>query len=64
VAQHGHRGECGLAVSQNILERHGGRIEVESVPGKGTTFTVTLPVESSGMPLVAAMGEATKTKSR
>ena len=54
----------GLAVSQNILERHGGRIEVESVPGKGTTFTVTLPVESSGMPLVAAMGEATKTKSR
>jgi two-component system, NtrC family, sensor kinase len=54
----------GLAVSQNILERHGGRIEVESAPGKGTTFTVTLPVESSGMPLVAALGEATKTKSR
>ena len=34
----------GLAVSRNIVEAHGGRIEVQSELGKGTTFTVTLPL--------------------
>jgi two-component system NtrC family sensor kinase len=34
----------GLAVSQNIVERHNGRIEVTSEIGKGTTFTVVLPL--------------------
>ncbi len=33
----------GLAVSQNIIEQHGGRIEVESVEGKWTRFTILLP---------------------
>src|SRR5690606_10025000 len=32
----------GLAVSHGIVQSHGGRIEVESVPGKGTTFTIVL----------------------
>ena len=36
----------GLAISQSILERHRGTIEVQSEPGRGTTFTVTLPWES------------------
>ncbi|MBI5614786.1 MAG: PAS domain S-box protein [Gammaproteobacteria bacterium] len=34
----------GLAVSYNIVEKHHGRIEVESAPGAGTTFRVWLPV--------------------
>jgi signal transduction histidine kinase len=34
----------GLSVSQSIIARHQGRIEVESEPGQGTTFTVALPV--------------------
>jgi signal transduction histidine kinase len=33
----------GLWLSQRIVQDHGGSITVESVPGKGTTFTITLP---------------------
>jgi signal transduction histidine kinase len=34
----------GLAISKQIIERHQGRIWVESTEGKGTTFSVELPV--------------------
>jgi signal transduction histidine kinase len=33
----------GLSVSHSIIEKHGGRVEVESEPGTGTTFSVYLP---------------------
>ncbi|GLQ87878.1 histidine kinase [Dyella flagellata] len=37
----------GLSISHGIIEHHRGRIEVESRPGHGTTFTVTVPVNRS-----------------
>ncbi|MBW1859786.1 MAG: PAS domain-containing protein, partial [Deltaproteobacteria bacterium] len=34
----------GLSISHGIIQRHGGRISFESQAGKGTTFTIELPV--------------------
>ncbi|HTR20315.1 MAG TPA: ATP-binding protein [Gemmatimonadales bacterium] len=38
----------GLAICKWIAEAHGGSIEVQSRPGRGTTFTVTLPATAPG----------------
>jgi two-component system NtrC family sensor kinase len=40
----------GLSVSYSIVEKHGGLLEVESQPGRGTTFVVTLPAAQEGQP--------------
>jgi signal transduction histidine kinase len=34
----------GLTIAQRIIAAHGGRIDVESVPGRGTRFTIALPI--------------------
>ena len=37
----------GLYIAHEIIQRHGGRIWVESVEGQGATFSFTLPLELS-----------------
>ena len=39
----------GLAIARRILEMHGSRLEVESVPGRKTTFTFSLPTQSAAL---------------
>lgn len=34
----------GLYISRTIIERHGGHVDVESIPGQGSTFWFTLPL--------------------
>lgn len=44
----GQRGTgLGLAVTKKVIDEHGGRIEVKSIPGQGTTFTITLSTDST-----------------
>jgi signal transduction histidine kinase len=38
----------GLSISLTIIKQHKGTIDVTSIPGEGTTFTVMLPVNSKG----------------
>lgn len=40
----------GLAISKEIVLRHGGKIMVESIPGKGTTFSFILPIQERRLP--------------
>ena len=35
----------GLAICDQVVRQHGGTIQVESEPGRGTRFTITLPLD-------------------
>ena len=48
----------GLSLSHGIIKNHGGEIAVESVVGRGTTFTITLPVNRVVAPATATEPEA------
>jgi signal transduction histidine kinase len=47
----------GLSISYGIVHQHGGRIEVRTAPGQGSTFRVSLPLRraQAGAPVCAAL---------
>ena len=49
----------GLAIVRHIAEAHGGRVEVESAPGKGSRFRLRLPL----LPAVAGERQASEAES-
>jgi two-component system, NtrC family, sensor kinase len=54
--ENGHGVGLGLAISRGIMERHNGRIQVASELGRGTTFTVILPI-LTGQASLATVGD-------
>lgn len=41
----------GLSLSYGIVQKHDGRLEVDSVPGRGTRFLMTIPIKREGQEL-------------
>jgi CheY-like chemotaxis protein len=52
----------GLSVSYSIIKRHGGKIEVESEVGKGTTFMLSIPIHKGAIQETIPPGPNLKSK--
>jgi signal transduction histidine kinase len=48
----------GLMIVQRIVQEHGGHVDVASEPGKGTTFTFSLPLAVRRLKLLEARAAA------
>ena len=58
-----HGTGLGLAVSRSIIERHSGKISIQSEVGKGTTVKITLPLTAgTSLPSLAGAGAYTNTR--
>lgn len=53
----------GLSVSYGIIRNHGGRVDVESEVGRGTCFTIHLPVETTPFPIDGIDGQEPESSS-
>jgi signal transduction histidine kinase len=50
----------GLAIAKSLIELHGGTISAASIEGKGSTFTITLPVAAGAPPVAQRSGAASE----